>query len=81
MQLYILNVYPDFFEANQNVSNTYFRKPIIFTAIAAVQKEAMETGLEHATKTRMISSVAILCLIPMIMIGLAIAADRDIAVH
>jgi hypothetical protein len=54
---------------------------ILKSAIATVQKEAMETGLEHATKTRMISSVAILCLIPMIMIGLAIAADRDIAVH
>lgn len=54
---------------------------ILKSVISAYEKEATARGPDHAVKACLVSGVATLCLIPMIMIALAIAADRDIAVH
>ncbi len=54
---------------------------ILKSVVDAFQKEATAIGAYHATQVRLVSSVATLCLISIIMIILAIAADRDIPVH
>jgi hypothetical protein len=54
---------------------------ILKSVISAYQKEATEAGIQLAKKARLAASGATLCLIPMIMIALAVAADRDIPVH
>lgn len=54
---------------------------ILKSVIDAFQKEATAIGAHHTTQVRLVSSAAIICFIFMIMIMLAIAADRDIAVH
>lgn len=54
---------------------------ILKSVISAYQKEATEAGIQLAKKARLAASGATLCLIPMIMIALAVAADRDILVH
>jgi hypothetical protein len=54
---------------------------ILKSVIDVFQMEAIAKGAQHAKNARLISSVAILSLIPTIMIALAIGADRDIAVN